>query len=87
MWLSLSQGGDDNKKHLVVHEFGHVLGHDHKHQRGDLWKLIKPYVNESEMQNDLKEKYDDYKEDVAFEEFEGECKKSKYDPDSVMHYW
>ena len=87
MWLNLSTGGDEYKKHLVVHEFGHALGLDHEHQRGDLWKLIKPYVNESAMITDpyIKHAYASYVADPTFEAYGRE--QSEYDPKSVMHYW
>ena len=47
MWLDLHTGGvgDDYKKYIVIHEFGHTLGLGHEHQRSDFWNLIKPYVN------------------------------------------
>lgn len=32
MHLHLGPGGDDYKQHVVMHEFGHVLGLDHEHQ-------------------------------------------------------
>ena len=88
MWLNLSQGGDEYKKHLVVHEFGHALGLDHEHQRGDFWKLIKPYVNESAMKDDpyIKDAYASYKADPDFFKA-SDRRKTKYDPKSVMHYW
>ena len=85
MWLNLSQGGDAYKKHLVVHEFGHALGLDHEHQRKDLWKLIKPYVNQSAMKNDLKGAYKTYTADPKFKA--SDRRTTKYDPSSVMHYW
>ena len=89
MWLDLHSGevGDNYKRHIVIHEFGHALGLGHEHQRSDFWKLIKPYVNITKMKKDLKVTDEGFKtnwdSDPQFKT--GKC--TPYDPNSIMHYW
>ena len=89
MWLDLNVLGDNYKKHLVIHEFGHALGLGHEHQRSDFWKHIRPYVDVAEMKKDLgltnypeafRQNWDS---DSQFKT--GKC--TAYDPYSIMHYW
>ena len=89
MWLNLKHGGDEYKKHLVVHEFGHALGLEHEHQRGDLWKLIGPYVNEDVMRNDprIGGAFERYTADPRLNSNVPGHVQTDYDPSSVMHYW
>lgn len=39
-WLDLGRGHDDYKRHLVLHEFGHMLGLGHEHQSPKAWYFI-----------------------------------------------
>ena len=73
------------REHIIVHEFGHVLGLGHEHQRSDFWDNMKCFINESEVTAD---------EDVAGRSDSYFAKQNQigggateYDPNSVMHYW
>ena len=89
MWLDLHTGGvgDDYKKHIVIHEFGHALGLGHEHQRSDFWKLIRPYVDITKMKKYLNVSNKGFEinwdSDSQFKT--GKC--TVYDPSSIMHYW
>lgn len=86
MWLNLRSGGDDYKKHVVIHEFGHALGLGHEHQRSDFWKRLKSCncIDIDAIKSEVGEasfkvnwgKDSDYKRKNA----------TAYDPHSVMHY-
>ena len=84
MWLNLSSGGDNYKKHVVIHEFGHALGLGHEHQRSDFWKIVKPYVNVGAIISEVgKASFDvNWGKDHEYNKKNA----TKYDPLSVMHY-
>ena len=84
MWLNLSTGGDDYKKYLVVHEFGHALGLDDEHQRLDFWQSIKKYVDIDKMKKDIQGNIE-WLEDANF--YSDDRQFTQYDASSVMHYW
>ena len=88
LWLDLHTGGitDFYKKHVVIHEFGHVLGLTHEHQRSDFWKLIKPYIDTDLMKRDLKVTEKQFKIDWDIEQ-DSAGTSTDYDPTSIMHYW
>ena len=74
------------QRFLVIHEFGHVLGLEHEHQRSDFWKVASKYINESAMKADPRMKKVNFSVDILkYTKPEGHC--SEYDPDSIMHYW
>ena len=90
MWLDLHTGGmnDAYKKHVVIHEFGHVLGLVHEHQRSDFWKIIRPFIDRKKMKRDLKLTDDQFEVDWGVDHsrnIKGMC--TEYDPTSIMHYW
>jgi hypothetical protein len=89
MWLDLYFGDDQYKKHLVVHQFGHVLGLQHEHQRPDFWRVIQKYIDKEKMMHDLRipVKDSDLNWGPVKKRHFDTGKYTVYDPDSVMHYW
>ena len=89
MQLDLHSGeiGNDYKKHLVIHEFGHALGLCHEHQRSDFWKLINPFIDKSEMKSKLGISDAGFAKDWDRDHTFSSQGATDYDPDSVMHYW
>ena len=84
MWLDLSKvTGNKEKKHVVIHEFGHALGLDHEHKRSDLWKEIGDFIDVEKMKAEHGESFAinwgcDQKSENA--------DATEYDPNSIMHY-
>ena len=77
----------DFQRYLVIHEFGHVLGLQHEHQRSDFWNVASKFLDPAKMQNDPRMRFTNFIRDIwELNSEEGE-KMSKYDPDSIMHYW
>lgn len=90
MWLDLHTGHgvtDTYKKHIVVHEFGHVLGLTHEHQRSDFWLQVKPYIDVEKMKKDLKVTEKQFKLDWDVDCNNLDGAQTDYDPRSIMHYW
>ena len=94
--ITADKEGQDYKKHLVIHEFGHALGLSHEHQRSDFWTNVRTFIDIGKMQESIKAQLGKKMSDSKFEEYwkdqwdEAEIPvagKTIYDRDSVMHYW
>ena len=94
MYLNLYGKSESEQRSLVLHEFGHALGLDHEHQRSDFWdKLEKFTIGEDKMKNGnngqcakagkehFRKKYAD-----DGERFPKKVE-TKYDSNSITHYW
>ena len=101
-WLDLGRGYDDYKRHLVLHEFGHVLGLGHEHQSPKACYFIdeKKAIDElagqykKALQNTYRGKMLDAmaKEEAEKKFLHDYAQRSggeatEYDPHSIMHYW
>jgi hypothetical protein len=84
MWLDLGAGDNSHKQHLVIHEFGHALGLGHEHQRPDFWELIGPFIDKKKVENDTDCSWD-WNMDEYLEI--NKDRATRYDSNSVMHYW
>ena len=85
MNLALKSLDPDFQEYLVIHEFGHALGLKHEHQRSDFWEVASKFVDKAKMKGDPRMKTVNFDVDMAVLPPGGQL--SKYDPDSVMHYW
>ena len=87
-----------DQKSMVFHEFGHALGLDHEHQRSDFWDVLESkdeygdlrfIIGRRRMQNGNNCKCLKACDAVFRSKADatGGVTNSKYDPDSIMHYW
>ncbi len=97
MSLSLLHLDDKAQKSNVIHEFGHVLGLDHEHQRSNFWDILgqkegdhyRFIIGKENMRNGIGgcqkagDQFFRSKTDTPINETE----QSEYDPNSIMHYW
>ena len=70
------------QRSLVIHEFGHALGLDHEHQRSDFLDVVEKFIDKSKIPHSQRirvRKTDDM--------MDREEASSRYDPQSIMHYW
>jgi hypothetical protein len=94
-WLDnqqLDQSLGSNEGGVVIHEFGHMIGLMHEHQREDVGKAEKfEWASNEEIMKFFTGPPNNWPESmvlgnvinkIAVTEFNG----SKYDPDSIMHY-
>ena len=80
--LGLIKGQKTYNRHIVIHEFGHVLGLEHEHQRSVFWDVAGKFLDVKKMRQTLGKRTDDYLRVKQCGEGTIE-----YDPDSIMHYW
>ena len=83
VYLDLSHQDKKYLEHLIVHQFGHVLGLEHEHQRSDFWSEIKDYIDMSKMRLDVGDRFAEWQPKEGL--MDGGAK--LYDSGSVMHYW
>ena len=82
MMLNLNGLSPQFQRSLVIHEFGHALGLDHEHQRSDFWEVVGKYFDSTKIPQSQRirvKKTDDM--------MDREEASSRYDPQSIMHYW
>ena len=78
--LGLINGRTAYNCHIVRHEFGHVLGLEHEHQRSVFWDVAEKFLDVEKMKSDkLVTK--------AFFRAKQRGEGTDYDSDSIMHYW
>ena len=94
MHLDLGPGDGDYKQHVVMHEFGHVLGLGHEHQSPNA-----DFIDKTAAIQDLTEMYkrtynmsDDEAKEYAKKIFQRDYEQgsggeaTEYDSYSIMHY-
>ncbi len=83
MYLNLYKISTRDQVSNVLHEFGHALGLEHEHQRSDFWDVLKDLVVSEP--DKLPGACDEH---LGFPFKEGVTRfQTKYDPNSIMHYW
>jgi hypothetical protein len=87
-WLDMPGEKGTGLGTVVIHEFGHMLGMIHEHSRADAdlpWNCEAVYKSLAGPPNnwDKKKVDDNVFQQITEEQFNG----SKYDPNSIMHYY
>ena len=92
--LSQKDAPEHFLRYLVIHEFGHVLGLEHEHQRSDFWDTVEEFIDREKMESDKRfEQYQSKEGKATFgrdwlvTKEKGDSLSSDYDPYSIMHYW
>lgn len=83
VYLDLSFPDKTYQEHLIVHEFGHMLGLGHKHRWSCFCSWIKDDIDEGKMKLYLERLFADWQR--RDDQMGGGA--TPYDPDSMMHYW
>ncbi len=87
-----------DQRSMVIHEFGHVLGLDHEHQRSDFWDVLESrdekgqyrfIIGKSRMKSGDGGRCQRACDAVFRAQLDAPSgrKESCYDSDSIMHYW
>ena len=82
MMLNLKGLTQQFQKSLVIHEFGHALGLDHEHQCSDFLDVVEKFIDNTKIPRDQKVRVKKNDEMMDREEAS-----SRYDSESIMHYW
>lgn len=72
-------------KETVIHEFGHVLGLEHEHQRSDFWDELGRFIDVRKIEKKVGERKF-YSQWDAMVISKDSPKSEQYDANSVMHY-
>ena len=90
MYLNLVGKSEADQRSLVLHEFGHALGLDHEHQRSDFWRILGRFtIGKDKMRSGNGGRCAKAGDEHFKKEYRGQIQReeSKYDPNSIMHYW
>ena len=82
---------------LVIHEFGHVLGLEHEHERSDFLEVAMDLIDKEKMDEDprwksflaagFKKQWKRVSRKKDSPPEEEQQLLGDYDPDSIMHFW
>ncbi len=84
------------QKSMVIHEFGHALGLDHEHQRSEFWDVLEPkeepcrfIIGKERMKSGDGGKCERACDAVFMANHKAPdgTEETKYDSESIMHYW
>ena len=77
------------KRSMAIHEFGHVLGLEHEHQRPCFWNVASKHLDVEKIKSNPLFKGTNLEVDyfLVKQKMHEEVLEKDYDPDSIMHYW